>query len=80
MIRLILSHSIRLAVIGGGVGTLIAVGVARVLGSLSGILNTFDVWVYAVSIAIVILAAALAAAIPARRASKLDPMSILRHD
>ena len=80
VIRLILSQSIRLAVIGGVVGTLIAVVVARLLGNRSGLLKTFDVWVYAVSIAIVLAAAALAAAIPARRASRLDPMSILRHD
>ena len=80
VIRLILSQSIRLAVIGGAVGTLIAVGVAKVLGLRSGILKTFDLWVYAVSIAIVLMAAALAAAVPARRASRLDPMSILRHD
>jgi putative ABC transport system permease protein len=80
VVRLVLSGSLRLAAMGGAAGMAIAAAVARILGTSMGILKIFDVRVYAVSVAIVLAAAALAAAIPARRASKLNPMSILRHE
>jgi predicted permease len=80
VIRLVLSQSIRLAAIGLAVGTLMALGVARLAARQFAILNVFAAPVYAVSIAVVLAVAALAAAIPARRAAKLDPMSILRHE
>jgi predicted permease len=80
VIRLVLSQSVRLAVIGLAVGSGIAVAVARLAQSQFIMLNTLEVPVYVVSIVVVLAAAALAAAIPARRASRLDPMTILRHD
>jgi ABC-type antimicrobial peptide transport system permease subunit len=80
VIRLILSQSVKLAVVGLSIGAAIALGVARLAASQFLVMNVFDVPVYAVSIAVVLAAAAAAAAIPARRASRLDPMSILRHE
>jgi predicted permease len=80
VIQLILSQSIRIAAVGLGIGALVSLVVARLVASEFAILNTFDVGVYAVSIAIVLAAAALAAAIPARRAAKLDAMTVLRHE
>ena len=80
VIRLTLLQSIRLAAIGLGIGTLVALGAARLAASEFAILSMFDMPVYALSVAIVLTAAGFAAAIPARRASRLDPMSILRHD
>jgi predicted permease len=80
VIRLVLSQSIKLACVGLAVGTLLAFGVMRILSAHVFLLVAFDLRVYAASIAIVLSAAILAAAIPARRATRLDPMSILRHD
>jgi len=80
VVRLILSQSVRLAAIGVTVGAVIALGVGKLISSQSLLLRIFDLWVYLASIAVVFAAAALAAAIPARVASRLDPMSILRHD
>jgi predicted permease len=80
VIRLVLSQAVKLAAIGLAVGTVMALGIARVSASQLRTLNIFAPPVYAVSIAIVLAAAVLAAVIPARRASRLDPMAVLRHD
>ncbi len=80
VIGLVLSQSIKLAAIGLAIGTLLALGVARVAASRVFMLDTLELRVYAASIAIVLAVAAIAAAMPARRASRVDPMSVLRHD
>lgn len=80
VIRLVLSQAVKLAAIGLAMGTVMALGVARVSASQFRTLNIFAPPVYAVSIAIVLAATVLAAVIPARRASRLDPMAVLRHD
>jgi predicted permease len=80
VIRLVLSQSIRLAAIGLAIGTPVALGIARLAATKLFMFNTLDLPVYAASISIVLAVAALAAAMPARRASRLDPMSILRQD
>jgi putative ABC transport system permease protein len=80
VVRLILSQSVRLAAIGVTVGAVIALGVGKLISSQALVLRIFDLPVYIASVAVVLAAAALAAAIPARVASRLDPMTILRHD
>ena len=80
VVRLVLSQSVRLAAIGVIAGAAIALGVGKLISSEALVLRIFDLWVYLASIAVVFAAAALAAAIPARVASRLDPMSILRHE
>jgi predicted permease len=80
VIRLVLSQSIKLSCIGLVIGTLLGFGIVRFLAAHVFMLQPFDLRVYLASIAIVLTAAALAAAIPARLASQLDPVSILRHD
>jgi predicted permease len=80
VVRLILLQSIWLAAIGLFIGTFVALGLARIAASEFAILNTFDLPVYVTCIAIVFAAAAFAATIPACRASRLDPITILRHD
>ena len=80
VVRLVLSQSIKLTAIGVVVGAIIATGVERVALSEVYMVKTLESPVYEVSIAIVLAAAAIAAVLPARRASRLDPMSVLRHD
>ncbi|HET9401161.1 MAG TPA: ADOP family duplicated permease [Candidatus Acidoferrales bacterium] len=80
VVRLVLSQSIRLTCLGLAIGTLIAFGVMRLVSAKIVLLASFDLRVYGLSIAVVLLAAALAGAIPARHASRFDPMSILRHE
>lgn len=78
--RLVLKQSMRLAVTGGIVGCMLALGVSKILSSILLMINTYDVAVYAGGIAFVWVACAAAAYLPARRVAKVDPASTLRYD
>ncbi len=68
----------------GGTGTVLGLCLALLLArSLSGLLfgvGAFDPWTFALSAALVLTISALAAAVPARRAVRLDPARALRSD
>jgi putative ABC transport system permease protein len=80
ILRLLLGEGLRLAALGIAIGLLVAVGAMRLLaGLLFGVLPTDPAVVFAVTalIAVVTLAAC---SIPARRATKIDPMVALRYE
>jgi putative ABC transport system permease protein len=78
ILRLIIGQSLWLVVIGLSVGLTGAVALSGVLGSLLYEVKPRDPWTFAV-VTIVLLTVALAAAfIPARRASRVDPVAALR--
>jgi ABC-type antimicrobial peptide transport system permease subunit len=91
VVRLVLGQSSRLTTLGLAIGTLAALGIGVILsaqfshfkgGQVRDVLlpNVFDAPVYISSIAIILAGAALAAWIPARRASRVDPIIVLRYD
>lgn len=61
-----------------GVGT--AVGTTRVLGHLLFEVTTTDPLAYAAALLVLVSVGALACYVPARRATKVDPIDVLRHD
>ena len=78
VLRLTTAHALRITTIGTLVGGVLAFGVGRVMQSvLFGLVST-NLWQLMVLIAILAMAALLAAYIPARRASRIDPMIALR--
>jgi predicted permease len=83
VLRMLLGQGLRLAAIGVAIGTAAAVALTRVLSSFShllyGVRATDPVTLLAASLCLV-MAALLACFIPARRAARLDPMNVLRHD
>ena len=80
VLGLVLGESMRPVVIGIGVGLVAAGGVARVLVSLLFGLSTLDPMTFMGVSAILATVALLAGYIPARRATKVDPMVALRHE
>jgi putative ABC transport system permease protein len=80
VLRLMLKHGLQLATIGLGIGLAGAFGLTRVMkGFLFGISAT-DPLTFA-SIALLLLAvASLACYLPARRATKVDPLVALRYE
>ena len=78
--RLVLGLGLRL--IGGGilVGTAASLGLTRVLSSHLFGVAPHDPATLATVIAVVIAAGLLACSLPARRATKVDPMVALRYD
>jgi ABC-type antimicrobial peptide transport system permease subunit len=80
MLRLILRQSFTLVLTGVALGILASVGLTRWLGSLLYGVPATDAPTYAVVVGLLILAAALASYVPARRAMRVDPMVALRHE
>ncbi len=75
---LVVGRALALAGMGVGVGLAVAVGATRFIGSMLFEVSPFDVATFG-TVAIGLAAvAALAAYLPARRAAKLDPVTVLR--
>jgi ABC-type antimicrobial peptide transport system permease subunit len=78
VVRLMLKYGLRLVAIGGVLGLVAAAGLAQVLsGFLFGV-SPLDPVAYATAIGTLGLVALAATYIPARRASRIDPLKALR--
>jgi predicted permease len=80
VVRLVLGGHARAVMVGLGVGFVAAAAGSQLLrGFLYGV-SPFDAWAYAAVAAILACAALVATYVPARRASRIDPMSALRYE
>ena len=80
ILRLVANGALRLLLIGGAIGMALALGVARLLGSMIFGISPYDPVTFA-TVALVLLAVVLTASyLPARRAMKVDPMVALRYE
>ena len=78
ILRMLLRDALVVLVAGLGVGVVVARLVARAAASLLFGLEPTDASAFAVAIALLSLAVGVASYVPARRASRLDPMVALR--
>jgi len=76
----VLGQSLRHALIGGAIGVVMALGVARVLASNIESMPAFDIVAFGSAFAFVLSACMIAAFVPSRRAARIDPTAALRHD
>ncbi|MGH9652650.1 MAG: FtsX-like permease family protein, partial [Bryobacteraceae bacterium] len=74
----VLAQTLRLAVIGVVIGAIVSFAVARLIASLLFKTAPTDPIAFAGTVVLLGLTALLAGWIPARRASRVDPMSALR--
>ena len=80
ILRMILGQGTKLALIGAGIGVAGALALTRLMSSqLFGVTPTDPITFVSVS-ALIVLVALLACYIPARRATKVDPMVALRYE
>ena len=80
VLRLVMGHAMKLALMGLAVGAACALALSYALSSeLFGVLR-LDAAVFAGFTVLLAFVAALAAYIPARRATKVDPMVALRYE
>ncbi len=80
VLRLVLRHSLKLVLVGLGLGVAASFGVERLLGSAVPDLRAADGWTLAVPMAFLAAAALAASFLPAWRASRTDPTSTLRQE
>jgi len=78
VMRLVLGESLVMIFVGVGVGILAALAAGRVLNRLVEGMRPADVSTFAITIPVLIIAALFASYVPARRASRVDPVSTLR--
>jgi ABC-type antimicrobial peptide transport system permease subunit len=77
--NMILSETARVVIAGIAAGLAIALATAKLLKSLLYGVTPYDASSIATAVAILASVALLAGLLPARRASKVDPMVALRH-
>jgi ABC-type antimicrobial peptide transport system permease subunit len=78
--RMMIGQGVRLAAIGIVIGLAGAAGVTRLIRSLLYDVTPTDPLSFAAVVALMLAVAATASYLPARRATKVDPMTALRAD
>jgi putative ABC transport system permease protein len=80
VMRLILGEGLRLAALGAVIGLVASIGIARLARGVLPDATAWDLRLIGVAGLIMLAVAAAAAFVPARRASSLDPIVVLRND
>lgn len=80
VVRLVVARGALVAVVGCAVGLAAALGTGRFLQAVLYRVSTFDVATYAAVPSVLFGVAVLASWVPARRATRVDPMIALRED
>jgi ABC-type antimicrobial peptide transport system permease subunit len=78
--RLVLKETLQLILAGAAIGTAAALGLTRLVSAMLFGVKATDFTVFGASILLLGAIAFLAGYLPARRASRIDPMVALRHE
>jgi len=80
VMKMITVQGMRLAVVGVVIGLLLSLALARALSSLLIGVSGYDVTTFIIVSTLLVLVALVACYLPARRATKIDPLVALRYE
>ena len=80
VLKLVLKEGLTLALLGIGIGLIGAFGITRLMSSLLFEVKPTDLQTFATVSALLIVVAVVACIVPARRATKVDPLVALRYE
>jgi ABC-type antimicrobial peptide transport system permease subunit len=80
IVKLIVTRGAWLALVGVAAGTMLAVALSGLMASLLFEVQATDTSTYVATTVLLFAVAALAAYFPARRAGRIDPACVLRHE
>jgi len=80
VVGLLMRESLRRVAVGVGLGLLVALGVTRALSAMLYEVAPRDAATFAATALLLVVVALLATWVPARRATKVDPMAALRYE
>jgi putative ABC transport system permease protein len=80
VLRLVLRQGMTLVFVGASLGLLSAFGLTRLMQTVLFVVSASDAPTYAVIVVLLLFVALLACWLPARRATKVDPLIALRHE
>jgi predicted permease len=80
VLQMVLSQGAKMALLGVAIGMVVAFGLTRLMASLLFGVSPLDPYTFGVVAALLTVVALAACYLPARRATKVDPMTALRYD
>ena len=80
VMRMILGHGLRLTVVGTIIGAMLSIAAVRVLRAMMFEMSVYDAPTFAAVAVLLCIVALIASWLPARRASRVDPVLALRAD
>lgn len=80
VLKLILRQGMSLALLGTGIGGVVAFSLTRLMTTLLFGVSAYDPLTFSSIAALLLIVALLACWVPARRATKVDPLTALRHE
>jgi len=80
IVKMVLKQGLLLALLGVGLGVIAALGLMRLLSTLLFNVATYDVGTFSIVATALFAVALLACYLPARRATKVDPLVALRYE